>query len=98
MVLCVLGISVNQHGDVIRKQFFNATPKLIDPTVYIALQRDHHTQIYLVIFAMSYISQIYREWSRYDALYFLKLKDHISSYMRVHLLDFLKQINSFTTK
>ena len=47
MVSCVLGISTANHPvNLPRKQLINATSKLIYPTLYIALQRDYHTQIF----------------------------------------------------
>ena len=46
MVLCVLGISANHPINVSHKQLINATSELIDPTLYIVLQRDDHTQIF----------------------------------------------------
>ena len=46
MVLCVLGISANHPANLPRKQHINATSQLIDPTLYIALQRYDYTQIF----------------------------------------------------
>ena len=46
MVLCVLGIKANHPVKVVRKQLINSTSKSIDPTLYIALEHDDHTQIF----------------------------------------------------
>ena len=43
-----------------RKQLINSTSKLIDPTLYIARQRDDHTQIFFNDFHNA-VYQIYRE-------------------------------------
>ena len=61
MVLCVLGMSANHPVNLSHKQLINTTSQLIDPTLYIALQRDDHTHIILVIFTVAFICQIYRE-------------------------------------
>ena len=51
MVLCVLGISANHPVNLPRKQLINAISKFIDPTLYMALQRDDHIYIYIYIFS-----------------------------------------------
>ena len=46
MVLCVLGISANHPVNLPRKQLINDISKLIDPTLYMAFQRDDQTHIF----------------------------------------------------